>query len=779
MLNPTLSCDDVRARIPGLVTGEKATPEEREHLARCDACREERNRQAKHADRVREGLTSLAPSPLLEDALLDLATEATEERPRRPWIHIGAAAFAAAALLLVVVLPRLDLGGSTDVVEQGEAGEDGHGVEEGPLGRAAVGFVPTAAEVSAARRHSVFSLDGTIAKEPEPFPAGPAEAVLLDAMKHHIWVDAGGKASSVNATEFLPPPPEAVHRYVYRDPAGEVLRRQVGEPPYGTEPGLVVLGAAFLASTGATLEGGGRAPAVVEGKRRWPLSRSTPRQAELTLASPDAGGASARVRVEVRPDYAGTLLLEGPLARALDLHYFEIPGEVVFGNRSQRRGIRARARVRIPELGVDRIVEVQIVEPRRAKHPPGGGPGPSGIRLAGPLPSMALCGRARELVGSPAFWAMQIEEVRTEDLASFDPGDGPFRATLIHGVDVSKLPRIPDLPVLGELFRDQMDGVTDLVPRPVDVLRGVVHTFTIETLELGGRWEPGAQATIARAWRGTQARPSAEGVASAKVGADGRLVLHRIRGEPGKTLRMLVTAKDGTSAFHEVIVAPELLVEPRLPIEVRADGTVVVIHTGAGESFLIRHSEAEASDQALKTALLAHAANPQMRDEARNSRWTVDLRVEKAASWRLVQWVLQCCADPDVRIRRFRLVPMDAPADPLPIVLPVDPGLGAAQPASAGLRVTLTRAASGAPLQVRVQDLGSGGGEVLWRPDQLDLALGDAIVAVAGERTGLTVEIAVPPPGLVTAREVHRALEACREAGFAPEAVRLLGAPPR
>ena len=33
------TCDDVKRALAGLATGEKPTPEMREHLASCDACR--------------------------------------------------------------------------------------------------------------------------------------------------------------------------------------------------------------------------------------------------------------------------------------------------------------------------------------------------------------------------------------------------------------------------------------------------------------------------------------------------------------------------------------------------------------------------------------------------------------------------------------------------------------------------------------------------------------------------------------------------------------------
>ena len=37
------TCDDVQRALPGLATGETPTPEMREHLASCDACRSARD----------------------------------------------------------------------------------------------------------------------------------------------------------------------------------------------------------------------------------------------------------------------------------------------------------------------------------------------------------------------------------------------------------------------------------------------------------------------------------------------------------------------------------------------------------------------------------------------------------------------------------------------------------------------------------------------------------------------------------------------------------------
>ena len=80
-----LSCDDVKRRLPGLASGEKATPEVREHLASCDACRGLREATVREVEGVREGLASLSPSPFLEDAVLAAAGRGADEAtsPRR------------------------------------------------------------------------------------------------------------------------------------------------------------------------------------------------------------------------------------------------------------------------------------------------------------------------------------------------------------------------------------------------------------------------------------------------------------------------------------------------------------------------------------------------------------------------------------------------------------------------------------------------------------------------------------------------------------------------
>jgi hypothetical protein len=156
--------------------------------------------------------------------------------------------------------------------------------------------------------------------------------------------------------------------------------------------------------------------------------------------------------------------------------------------------------------------------------------------------------------------------------------------------------------------------------------------------------------------------------------------------------------------------------------------------------------------------------------------------VEREAPWSLVQWALAAFAAPDVRIRRFRFELADARAEVLPLVLPTDNALAPGEEgreAPDGLRVTLRREAKGAPLAIRVENLGPGGGEILWRPDQLDLRLSDALLGVRGERTDLTVAIRAAQPALVAAEEVHRTVAACHRAGIHPERIVFEGSPPR
>ena len=104
-----LTCDDVRAELPLLATGEAARGEVRDHLATCEACRAEEEALRADLDRVRGDLAALAPSPFLEERVAQLAREPA--RPGsghrlHPWLGAAIAVAAAALLAAVFVLPR-------------------------------------------------------------------------------------------------------------------------------------------------------------------------------------------------------------------------------------------------------------------------------------------------------------------------------------------------------------------------------------------------------------------------------------------------------------------------------------------------------------------------------------------------------------------------------------------------------------------------------------------------------------------------------------------------
>jgi hypothetical protein len=341
------------------------------------------------------------------------------------------------------------------------------------------------------------------------------------------------------------------------------------------------------------------------------------------------------------------------------------------------------------------------------------------------------------------------------------------------------VPILPDTPLLGRLF-DSAHGL--LVPRALDFDPFTLRVLEVERVALEGRWEPGANVTVARVWRGQTAIPSAEAVVRTQVDEKGRIAFPRLAGELGSTLRMLVRTKDGTSTFHDVVVAPELRTTPRLDLTLGADG--VVSAPGWTVDLL---DEPWAGDEATGmpaperfAALIArlewHAGRPEQRDAKGNSKTELALRAGKDVPWRLVQWVLQAAADPRVRIHAIQFVLLaqgQTQIRPLPLDLPLDEGLSADPELQVSVRLLRTRADG--LLEIRCGGEGGNDEVVAW--EALPARLRATAEGLRETGPWLVGLIRVPPPGLVTFAEANRVLRAFREAGF--EDVRLEGAPLR
>lgn len=752
-----LTCDAVRNALPGLATGERPSHEVREHLARCDACREARDRLARDVSRIRHDLAALAPTPLLEDAAVDTArTTEIEPRSRRPWRYVATAVAATAALFLVVVLPRL----------QDSAPGGTRTVPGGDTATATIYISSSEAEVDANRRENA---------KVQALVGGRTEGRLL----FHEWVTPGRGVGMHSSQAFEPPLADVHHRFVYGDDAGRPGTRTYTLPGPGTtyEEGVFLLGMGLLNEIGGRLEKGSTTAIIANGKR-WEMAPENA-EAEIYLAAPHDGGAEGRIRVAVNPGYGGTLLVEGPLTRALGLHQFEIPGEVVFtgqvGQIPPLSGHRTRARVRIPELDVDRVVEVQVAHSRPWRGELWSLDAKAGIQFEGEAPTDAMSaaeivfdarGRMASAI-SPTIWgAAEDRPVRFWHIA---PDVGTRRFIFgFAGVPPGKLPQIPDTPAVGHLFRH---ADATVVPRALDFGARTVYVMNVVRTTLDGTWEKGASVTVARVWRGTTAIPSREAVVQTTVDEMGRISFPRIPGEKGSTLRMLVTTKDGTSTFHDIEIGPVPIIWTYVGADgsIGIDGTTIELFDEAGMGVV-------AGLVSLREILRKRAASPNLRDENTGEvRLTLGFRIHPEAPWRAVQWALQVMAEPTIGMHRFQLAAHDGA--PMPFELPRDRRLGAPPQRPESLpfvTVKVFRRQPEGPAHYTVgqERIGEAPAEGL---DPLVEAI-RRVLEVARARGGtIQGQLKAPRPTQATFGDVQRALRALREAGI--EDVRFEGAP--
>ena len=765
-----LSCEKVEKLLPGLVTGEPLPHDVREHLASCDACRDRRDRLASEIADVREDLAALAPSPFLEDAVVEAAHETESPEPtRRPWRYVAVAFVAAAALFLVVLLPRLQEGGANG--SGGVPGGEGDGKGELVHEAGAIFVPPSVGEVRKARDENSRYWNRR-AERPRP-----AE------MAYETW-PAGAPTDKADTSLFLAPAEEAHHRYVWGDPRGKPGNRTCTMETLPSAEGVFYLGSKLLSTIGGAFHVTPTGE-ILHGDKRWWTTPGT-MQGEITVGSPDEGGAEARVRVLVSPGYSGTLLLEEPLAYALGLHQFEIPGDVDFQSASGEsipiEGRRARARIRIPELDFDQVVEVQVVRARPWMVKRGRRAREVGLLFPRKKPTQIVTADAIEGLPEGGYRAEGAEVHSAENgFEHLEIRDGTRRLVLgFHARNAGAVPLLPDVPLLGSLF-DSADGV--LVPRALDFSEFTLHVLEVGTVRLDGRWEPGANVTIARVWRGLTAIPSAEAVVSTQVDDEGRIAFPRLAGEAGRTLRMLVRTKDGERTFHDVVVAPELGTTPRLDLylmgtdgTVRGQGWAVSLFDDGWRGDDVTGPPTPERVAALAEQLRALAAR-MGHAPPEDSTAEIVLHADAEAPWRMVQWVMQVGAAPGITIRRFRLGFVDGPESAYQRVdLPVDRGLVPdPRPERIQVRVILHRAEPDGPLVIRP---GSRVGETTpWTWDELPERLRFARTEFARESATIHGLIQVPPPGLVTCAEALRLLAAFRQAGF--EDVQLEGAPLR
>ncbi len=101
-----LSCEETRLALPGIEAGEHADGTVRDHLASCDACREAASELRTDLERLRAGLSALAPSPLVEDAVVDIARDQARGAKTGSWKPVLVTLAAAAVLFGVILLSQ-------------------------------------------------------------------------------------------------------------------------------------------------------------------------------------------------------------------------------------------------------------------------------------------------------------------------------------------------------------------------------------------------------------------------------------------------------------------------------------------------------------------------------------------------------------------------------------------------------------------------------------------------------------------------------------------------
>jgi hypothetical protein len=392
---------------------------------------------------------------------------------------------------------------------------------------------------------------------------------------------------------------------------------------------------------------------------------------EIVLTSPD-GGTVARVAARFDREFEGGVWVTEALARALDLHQFEIPGRASAvspepgapNTVGEVVGHRARVRVEVASVGYERTLEAFV---------PTDGPTALGAASTHTF-------EFRGVEGGTAYAATDGLTLGP-DLSVVMDGHGETRGFgarhfLFTGQDGAHV-----------AVAEEPDGS----PRRLLLLGSFdpwrPETIRLERLTLPGPFPAGAHATLAAVWRGKTAVPAEEGVGVTTVAADGSLTFLRRAGAQGERPRVRLVTPEGKAIWHDVhgermVAAGEgaslaVGVDARvrrgdaplfLHVRVASDGRVSLRSTPDGAapawrehgSWSLDIAEPQAARQALRDL---HRA---LRDvlgsrEERPALWSADAHSralllvdgEESALWRYVQWVLATAASPQTRVWRL------------------------------------------------------------------------------------------------------------------------------
>ena len=639
-----LSCEEVRAELPCVETGEAAAGALRDHLASCEPCRAEAARVRAELEQMRGDLAALAPSPFLEDAVLEAAREPRAEPrgTRGPGVRSATAVGLAAAALLVAVL-LLGRGGSDSTT----AG-DGEFGEPDPGGPTVVSMPPTAGEVDEARKANEGGGVSVVPKGSRGFV--------------HATSDAPGSLDLRIDDGMLPLRSGARHRWVI--PVDDLAKKD----RMFTLAGVPVVGVATLGRELLTRIGNAKGePAkdpVEAGLRRLSMRPREARFLNLEIADPTGRGAAAKVRVLVSEMYTGSLVLEEHLGRALGLHHFEIPGRVTLAGDMSIGARRAWARVRIADIGFDETVEVQVLEGGPPGQVKGGENGLGRMIFLGERPDSAHAGDDVDLVyvkGRPFVTATRTlgfnaNSQRRAEMGIEARSETRFALSYSEGRHPESL-----------VFLPPADPGARPGPREV----------RLERVTLPGPFPLGAQAVIARVWRGRAAVPSRESVAQTTVADDGSVSFVRAPGEKGP-LRMRLYSKDeetGNESVEWLTFDPDdERIEPLL-VEVESGQVTIGTHTIA----LVAPAptgNALAADPPALAALVR-----ELQSASRTAGWNgsgvspLSIRIvcERDARWAAMHAILFAAAQ--AGITQFQLTFRGESGRGVPFRLPVDAGL--------------------------------------------------------------------------------------------------------
>lgn len=604
---------------------------------------------------VKTSLAELSHSPDLEDAIVSMAREApgASQRPPAlriwPWLVPAAAALIAAAVLVFQ--------GRSDE-EPAEPADPN--IAAGKQLRAQTRTPASPLVVAAARAQNR--------------PIEIEDAHELRFGYRCEW--AKGGLFEMWTDEHIEPIPKSLQRYVVDRKAGiPTSAKALTYYSWPQDPGVMLMGPEMLVPVNAMINGAGAKMVVHTKEGKWSAVPGS-RHMELTLGAPGPNAPETRVRVVISTAYTGTLMVDEPLARALGLQHFELPGGFVAklgGQESPVKGQRALARVRIPELEYDRVVEVQVRAPH---HPRSAQPiikHPNAKRPAGWI----------QVTGTAPSAVMFCDQLHFSDKDELVVHSDDGRESMAFGLSEKPLPlqvrvEAPGAHQLGMTFKAEAKR------QPATLFMGAydfggsapkAYSFHVEWVTLAGTDEPGARVTVAKVWRGTAAVPSNEAVVVTRVGTDGKIRFPRIRGEAGSRLRMFVERR-GSSSFHDVNLDQQPSDMARIGFTALSNGTVRF----ASSTYRVMEDPVGATRSMAAEIEWWMKGAAERGTAVTTADWIVEVHSEPDAPWQAVQCILMAAAEANVRkIRHFAVRDADEAAPAVPSFvdndLPADMGM--------------------------------------------------------------------------------------------------------